>query len=78
MDFLKLTIKGKPSLFRLTSIEGVLPATDPKGKTLPGAFIVSSMEGMSQHVEETVEQVEEALTFYEVEIEGIDVANDEE
>lgn len=78
MDFLKLHIKGKPALWRLGSIEGVLPATDTKGKYLKGSFVVSNMEGMSQHVDETLEEIEEALAFYEVEIEGIEVANDEE
>jgi hypothetical protein len=78
MDFLKLHIKGRPALWRLNSIEGVLPATDAKGKYLKGSYVVSNMEGMSQHVDETMEEIEEALAFYEVEIEGIEVANEDE
>jgi len=78
MDFLKLHVKGRPALWRLTSIEGVLPAQDAKGKYLKGSYIVSNMEGMSQHVDEGIDEIEEALSFYEVEIEGIEAANDEE
>jgi hypothetical protein len=76
MDFLKLHINGKPALFKIHSIEGIIPALD--GKTnKPKAnkcVVVSNMEGMTHEVDETFDEVFEALTAMELEI--IEFAND--
>jgi hypothetical protein len=75
MEFLRLHINGRPALFRLDSIEGVLPPTmSPRGVAPQGCFVVSNMDGMSHLVDENFDDVETALAGLEIDI--IDVAND--
>jgi hypothetical protein len=69
MDFLQLTVNGKPALFRIAMINGVIPPL--KGK---GTLIVSGDQELTLQVDESFEEICEALNALEVEI--LECAND--
>ena len=71
MDFLKFHINGKPILVRRDLIYGVIPPNQ-KGKKYALATADEHLDG---EVDESFEDIEEALNLIDVEI--MDVANND-